>query len=257
MSLVDSHCHLDMLAKKADLTQIINRAKDHGVDYLQTICTNLADLASIIEISQQYDQVFASAGIHPNEVSGLVDHQVLIDLTSHPKIIGLGETGLDYYYQSAEKPCQIASFTQHILAAQKTKLPIIVHTREAEQDTIELLTAQMKELPFSGVIHCFTGSRYLAEKMLDLGMYISISGIITFKNADLLRQIVSFVPLERLLIETDSPYLAPVPWRGKPNEPALVRYVALAIAELKNIELSSVATITTANFFTLFAKAAR
>jgi TatD DNase family protein len=244
-----------MLTEKEDLNAVISRAQNNGVGYIQTICTNLENFPNIIAISQLYDNVFASVGVHPNEVKEQITYETLVNLSNHPKVIGLGETGLDYHYQTAKKNAQINSFQQHILAAQKTKLPIIVHTREAEQDTINMLTNAMKNDAFSGVIHCFTASKYLAQKMLDIGMYISIAGIITFKNAELLKEVVRFVPLDRLLIETDSPYLAPTPMRGKQNEPAFVKYVALAIAELKGIDIDKVAGTTTENFFNLFSKA--
>ena len=255
MKLVDSHCHLDLLTEKEDLDEVITRAQNNGIGYIQTICINLENFPNILKISQQYDNVFASVGVHPNEVKEQITSEKLIDLSNHPKVIGLGETGLDYYYQTAEKDAQVNSFQQHILASQETRLPIIVHTREAEQDTIDILTNSIKNASFSGVIHCFTASKYLAKKMLDIGMYISIAGIITFKNAELLREVVRFVPLDRLLIETDSPYLAPVPMRGKQNEPAFVKYVALAISELKGIDIEIVASATTENFFNLFSKA--
>lgn len=256
MILVDSHCHLNKLAETDNLFDIINRAKNNGVHYIQTICTTFAEMPDILQIVEKYDNVFASCGVHPNDIQEpLPDNQTIIDYCLHPKIIGIGETGLDYYYKTAEKKHQIQSFQQHILASQQNGLPVIVHTREAEEDTIEILSSEMKNAPFTGLIHCFTSSKNLAKKMLDLGIYISISGIVTFKNAEELQEIARYVPLDRLLIETDSPYLAPVPKRGKQNEPSFVVHVAEKIAELKGIDLRSVANGTSRNFFSLFQKA--
>lgn len=180
---------------------------------------------------------------------------IIINYCKHPKIIGIGETGLDYYYQTTNKVTQILSLEQHILASQQTKLPIIIHTRDAEQDTLDVLSSEIKNYHFPGLIHCFTASKHFAKKMLDLGMYISIAGIVTFKNAIDLQEIVRYIPLDRLLIETDSPYLAPIPMRGKQNEPAFVQYVAEKIADLKEIAIINVANATTNNFINLFSKA--
>lgn len=254
--LVDSHCHLDLVAEKEELDGVIKRAVEGGVGYMQTICTSLGNFPVILAIAEKYPNIFASIGIHPNEVKNqTTSHQQLTMLASHPKVIGLGETGLDYYYETASRLAQIACFKEHIIAAQATTLPVIVHTRDAEQDTIDIITNEMKNAPFKALIHCFTASKYLATKMLDLGAYISIAGIVTFKNAESLKEVVRFVPLDRLLIETDSPYLAPVPMRGKQNEPAFVKFVANCIADLKGIEAEEVASKTTENFFALFSKA--
>lgn len=281
--LIDSHCHLNLLTKDTDLDSVIQRALENNVQYMQTICTKLEDLSSILEIAEKYENVFASVGVHPCEVNSSISHcealqvlwqsqeawtrlprqdyvsprndaEVIIKLTKHPKIIGIGETGLDYYHQPYDKKLQQDSFVAHIHAASATNLPIIVHTREADEDTIDILTSEMRNTKFPGLIHCFTSSKNLATKMLDIGLYISMSGIITFKNATDLQEIVKYVPLDRLLIETDSPYLAPTPMRGKQNEPAFVRYVAEKVAELKNITSKEVANITTHNFKTLFSK---
>jgi TatD DNase family protein len=254
MILIDSHCHLNSLKEKADLSDLINRAKDEEVQYIQTICTNFAELSDILQITEKYNNVFASCGVHPNEVKETIQYQTILDYCHHPKIIGIGETGLDYYYQTAEKDQQINAFIQHIIASQHNQLPVIVHTREAEIDTIDIINYEMKNATFPGLIHCFTSSKHLAKTMLDLGFYISIAGIVTFKNAEALQEVVRFVPLERLLIETDSPYLAPIPMRGKQNEPAFVKYVAEKIAEIKGISLEEVANITTKNFLSLFTK---
>ncbi|ABV75313.1 Putative deoxyribonuclease, hydrolase [Rickettsia akari str. Hartford] len=239
------------------LDSVIQRALENNVQYMQTICTKLEDLQIVLEIAEKYDNIFASVGVHPcevNESSMLITDSEIIEITNHPKMIGIGETGLDYYHQLYDKTLQKDSFVAHIHAASSTRLPVIVHTRAADEDTIDILTSEMRNSKFPGLIHCFTSSKKLAEKMLDIGLYISMSGIITFKNATDLQEIVKYIPLDRLLIETDSPYLAPTPMRGKQNEPAFVRYVAEKVAELKNITSKEVANVTTQNFKTLFSK---
>lgn len=178
-----------------------------------------------------------------------------MELTNHPKIVGIGETGLDYYYEHSPKKEQQTLFRRHIEAAQQAGLPLIVHTRDAEEDTIAILREMREQGEFSGLIHCFSGTQWLADKALELGLYISISGIITFKKADALRDVVQTVPLDRLLVETDAPYLAPVPYRGKPNQPAYTRYTAEKLAEIKGVSVSEIALKTTNNFMILFNKA--
>lgn len=254
--LIDSHCHLTLL-KDVKIDDIIKQAIDNNVQYMQTICTKLDDLHIVLKIAEKYENVFASVGIHPcevNEGKQLITTPQIIELTNHPKIIGIGETGLDYYHDPYDKKLQKVSLLHHIEAAATTQLPLIVHTREADDDTIDILTSAMRNNKFPGLIHCFTSSKNLAKKMLDIGLYISISGIITFKNATDLQEIVKYVPLDRLMIETDAPYLAPTPIRGKQNEPAFVRYVAEKAAELKSITAREVASVTTNNFKTLFSK---
>jgi TatD DNase family protein len=245
-----------MIAEKEDLDLVVARANENGVKYMQTICTNLDELPTLITIAEKYPNIFASVGVHPNEVNDIpIASEQLINLSNHPKIIGLGETGLDYHYQGSTKEQQMKAFREHIVASQDTSLPVIIHTRDAEEDTFSLINSEMKNKPFKGLIHCFTASPNFAKKVLDLGLYISIAGIVTFKNADELREVVRFVPLDRLLIETDSPYLAPVPMRGKTNEPAFVKYVAEFIADLKQTSTEEIAEFSTDNFFTLFSKA--
>ncbi|MEY4463879.1 MAG: hypothetical protein RLZZ81_850 [Pseudomonadota bacterium] len=287
--LIDSHCHLNLLSDLSSrdsiagssknikttntscfldtvvkprydtvlLDSVIQRALENNVQYMQTICTKIEDLPIVLEIAEKYENVFASVGVHPceiNESSRSITDSEIIKLTNHPKIIGIGETGLDYYHEPYDKKLQKDSLVAHIHAASSTLLPVIIHTREADEDTIDILTSEMRNSKFPGLIHCFTSSKSLATKMLDIGLYISMSGIITFKNATDLQEIVKYVPLDRLLIETDSPYLAPTPMRGKQNEPAFVRYVAEKVAELKNITSKEVANATTHNFNTLFSK---
>jgi len=257
--LVDSHCHLDMLLDHDLIDNIVERADKAGVKYLQTICTKLEEFPKILALAEKYEHVFASVGMHPSDVKDPVLTEKLIELTKHKKVIGLGETGLDYFYNKDKKQRhqQIDAFTAHIDASCETDIPVIIHTRDAEEDTHHMIKQAKKGKNFPGLIHCFTSSKEFASKMLDLDMYISISGIVTFKNAEELKEVVKFVPLSRLLVETDSPYLAPVPNRGKTNEPAYTYYVAEYIAELKGISLEEVAEQTTDNFFNLFTKAIR
>lgn len=257
--IVDSHCHLNMKEFEGDLDIVIEAAIKSGVGYMQTICTKLEDLPPILTIAEKYHNIFASVGVHPHYADANIDvnTETLIDLTHHKKIIGIGETGLDYYYQHSNNENQKKSFAAHINAAQETQLPIIVHTRDADNDTIDILASEMRNKPFPGLIHCFSGTEELAFKSLDLGLYISISGIVTFKNAESIRSIVQKVPLGKLLVETDAPYLAPIPMRGKRGEPAFTRFVAEKIAEIKDVRQSEVFEATTENFFKLFTKARR
>lgn len=257
MIIVDSHCHLDMLTKHDSLEAIMQRATESNVKYLQTICTRLDKFENILTIAKKYDNIFASVGIHPSEVEEIHSAQTLIKLAEDPKVIGLGETGLDYFYNKdfQHQKLQRASFHEHILASQQNHLPVIIHTRDAEDDTCRILEERKKEMEFPGLIHCFTASKEFATKMLDLGMYISISGIVTFKNADNIREALKYIPMDRILVETDSPYLAPVPKRGKTNEPSYTKYVVEFLAELKGVSTEELAEQTTANFFQLFSKA--
>lgn len=257
MVLVDSHCHLDMFVGHDSHDNIIKRAFESNVHYMQTICTKLEDFPKILAIAENYKNVFASVGIHPSEVREVISASELISLAKNNRVIGLGETGLDYYYNKdiTQHKLQKQSFEEHIKASCENKLPIIVHTREAEDDTYDIIASYKKTYNFPGLIHCFTASERFARKILDIGFYISVAGIVTFKNADELRDIIKFTPLDRLLVETDSPYLAPVPKRGKINEPSYVKYVTEAIADLKGITFEKCAKQTTDNFFTLFNKA--
>jgi TatD DNase family protein len=255
--LVDSHCHLNMCQ---DVPGIISRAKASGVQYMQTICTDLDQIPDLIKITEEYEGVFASVGVHPCSVKNTADVpgvDRLIQIAKHEKIIGLGETGLDYYHPGYNKQEQNRSFINHINVSQETGLPVIVHTRSADEDTAQFLTSEYKNKAFKGLIHCFASDIALAKKVLDINCYISISGIVTFKNADLIHEVVKYTPLDMLLIETDSPYLAPTPNRGKTNEPSFVTFVAKKIADIKEISLEKVAEQTTNNFFSLFNKASR
>lgn len=257
MILVDSHCHLDMLSEYDSVDNIVARADEAGIRYMQTICTRLDNFNNILTIAKKFPNVYASVGVHPSEVDSVVSHEELTQLSSDPKVIGLGETGLDYFYNKdqEQQKMQRDSFASHIRSAQGSKLPVIIHMRDAEIDTIEMLQHHKKIQDFPALIHCFTSTLDFAQKVLDLGLYISVSGIVTFKNADALREVVKYVPANKILVETDAPYLAPVPMRGKTNEPSYTKYVAEFIANLKNIDVDEFANLSTKNFFTLFTKA--
>lgn len=257
MLLVDSHCHLNFPEFKEDLEGVISRARAAGVGVMQTICTEVEEFDEVHSIAQQHDGIYCSVGVHPNESEqkSKAELEFLLSKAKHPKVIGIGETGLDYHYTYSSRAVQQESFRIHIDAARQTGLPIIVHTREADEDTVNIMAEEMKKGAFTGVIHCFTSTQWLAEKSLDMGLYISISGIVSFKNAQSIRDTVKTVPLERLLVETDAPYLAPIPHRGKRNEPAFTKYTNKVVAELKGITEEECAAATTANFFRLFTKA--
>lgn len=253
--LVDSHCHLNMKGLVEDLDGVILRAKNAGVSQLQTICTKLSDFPEIKSIAEKYENIYCSVGVHPHETEdaeGLITKELVDLANSYEKVIGIGETGLDYFYEHSNREVQKKCFKRHIEAAQETQKPIIVHSRSADDDTISILKSGMNDKLYPGLIHCFSTTKELAEKSLDMGLYISIAGIVTFKKAEELQEIVKYLPLDRMLIETDSPYLAPIPHRGKVNEPSFVVHVAEKIAELKNISMDIVAKTTTKNFRELF-----
>lgn len=256
--LVDSHCHLDYLARDQDLDDVVARARRAGVRTLVTICTRLSEFESVHAIALRYPEVYCSVGVHPHEADeeGVRTPDRLIALATRDKVVGIGETGLDYYYEHSAKTRQQESFRTHIAAARATGLPLIVHSRDADEDTVALLREGHAEGPFPGLIHCFTAGPELARAALDLGLYISVAGIVTFKNAERLRATLREVPPERLLVETDAPYLAPVPKRGKPNEPAYVVHTLNALAELKGLAPEDLARVTTDNMFRLFTRAA-
>ncbi|MFT6221052.1 MAG: TatD DNase family protein [Candidatus Endobugula sp.] len=256
--LVDSHCHLDRLnldAHDNQLSSAIDAALARGVQQLLCVGISVNNREAVVEIAEQYPQVVSSVGVHPLDVKeGLATENDLIEWSKHPKVVALGESGLDYYYSQDDKPIQQESFIVHLQAAAKAQLPVIVHTRDAREDTLRLINEHGSETS-AGVLHCFTESWEMAKQAIDMNYMISISGIVTFKKADELRDVVRQIPMDRLLVETDSPYLAPVPHRGKPNEPQYVRDVAEYIAELKGVSFEELAEITTANFYRLFPKA--
>ncbi|WP_445357262.1 TatD family hydrolase [Microbulbifer sp. ANSA002] len=257
--LVDSHCHLDRLKLDkfdGDLDAVLEFARSRGVGKFLCVGISLENADAVVEIASKYEDVVCSVGIHPLDVeSGLAGVDELIAMAERPKVVALGETGLDYYYSTDTKETQQQSFIAHLQAAGQVGLPVIVHTRDAREDTIQLIR-EYGNSQTAGVLHCFTESWEMAKAALDLNYYISLSGIVTFKNAEDLRDVARKLPLDRLLVETDSPYLAPIPYRGKPNIPAYVREVAEFIAELRGISYEQLAEITTENFLRLFPRAA-
>lgn len=255
---VDSHCHLNYKGLIEDQDAVLARARDAGVQTMLNISTREREWDEIVATAEREADVWASIGIHPHEADAHpdVDTTKLVARAAHPRVIGIGETGLDHYYDHSDRDRQRASFRSHIAAARATQLPLIVHTRDAEDDTAEILRDEMGKGAFPGVIHCFTASADFGRIALELGFYISISGIVTFKNAKNLQDIASTIPEDRLLIETDAPFLAPVPHRGKTGEPAFVADTARFLASLRGTSVEALGESTTTNFHRLFAKAA-
>ncbi|MEI7872275.1 MAG: TatD family hydrolase [Alphaproteobacteria bacterium] len=257
--LIDSHCHLDFPELAGDEEAVLARARMAGVGGMLTIGTRLDQFERVRAIAERHGNVWCSVGVHPHEAKeeGQRTPDRLIEATHHPKVVGIGETGLDFYYEHSPRTEQVESFRAHIAASRQTGLPLIVHTRDADRETIDILEEEVGKGAFPGLIHCFSSGADVAQHALALGLYISISGIVTFKAAEGLRTIVRDIPLDRLLVETDSPYLAPIPKRGKTNEPAYVAHTAAKVAELKGVTIAELEAATTANFFRLFAKAER
>lgn len=257
--LIDSHCHLDFPELTSDESGVLARARTAGVAGMLTIGTRLDQFERVRAIAERHENVWCSVGVHPHEAKeeGQRTPDRLIEATRHPKVVGIGETGLDFYYEHSPRAEQAESFRAHIAASRKTGLPLIVHTRNADAETGDMLEEEHGKGAFPGLIHCFSSGRAVAERALALGLYISISGIVTFKAAEDLRAIVRDVPLDRLLVETDAPYLAPIPKRGTTNEPAFVAHTAAKVAELKGVSLAELEAATTDNFFRLFTKAER
>lgn len=250
--LVDSHCHLNFPDLTADLAGVMGRMQAAEVTHALCVCVNLRDFPQVLALAERYPNLYASVGVHPDEPPGNdPDVDELVALARHPRVIAIGETGLDYFRQTGDTEWQRARFRTHIRAARTCGKPLIVHTRAAADDTLAIMREEDAGA-IGGVMHCFTESLMVAQQAMEQNFYISISGIVTFKNATALKQVTEALPLERLLIETDAPYLAPVPFRGKPNEPAHVRYVAEEIARIKNQPLAVIAEQTSANFFSLF-----
>ena len=251
--MIDSHCHLDHEPLKSDLSNIIKRSKDVGIEKLLTISTSVESFQKIKDIINEDEIIFGTIGIHPHETD---NNEISIDyivknFEENPKIIGIGETGLDFYYNNSDKEKQIKSFKKHIEASIKTNSPLIVHSRNAEDETFEILNKYQGE-KLKILMHCFTGSKNFAEKLLKLNAFFSASGIITFKNSIDLQETFKILPLEKILIETDSPYLAPVPNRGKKNEPSFLSYTAQKLADIKDVSKKEITKITTKNFNNLF-----
>ena len=254
--IVDSHCHLNYKGLVEDQAGVLERARAAGVGTMLNISTREREWADIIAAAERESDVWATVGIHPHEADdhAHIDTAKLVAMAAHPRVIGIGETGLDYYYDHSDRAQQQTSFCAHIAAARETGLPLIVHTRDAEHDTASILRDEMGQGAFPGVIHCFTASDEFADIALELGFYISISGIVTFKNAKALQDTASRIPADRLLVETDSPFLAPVPHRGRPCEPAYVLDTAKFLANLRGETLDDLTATTSRNFFTLFSK---
>jgi TatD DNase family protein len=259
VKLVDSHCHLNYegLAERQD--EVLANARARGVSAFLNISTRRSEWNDIISVAERNADVWATVGVHPHEADAHPDlgSAALVEAANHPRVIAIGECGLDYYYDKSDRSAQRDRFRAHIDAARASGLPLVVHTREAEADTADMLGDAVKEGGVTGVLHCFTGSADLARKGLDLGFFVSLSGIVTFKNARDLQEIAKWLPLDRMLVETDSPFLAPVPHRGKTCEPAFVVDTAAFVAELRGDAPEALADATTANFYRLFSKAAQ
>ena len=257
MRLIDSHCHLNYQGLVERQSEVLERAREQGVTGFLNISTRQREWNSIISVAEREPDVWASVGVHPHEADAHPDlgAAALADAASHPRVIAIGECGLDYYYDKSDRQAQRDRFEAHIEAARQTGVPLVVHTRDAEDDTAEILSAAVREGGVTGVLHCFTGSAELARKGLDLGFYISLSGIVTFKNAADLQETAKWLPADQMLVETDSPFLAPVPHRGQKCEPAFVADTARFVATLRGEDPERLAEATTANFFKLFSKA--
>jgi TatD DNase family protein len=258
--LVDSHCHLDFPEFASERDAVVARARAAGVGTMLTISTKLDTFEAVRAVAESYDDVFCTVGVHPHEADKEAAAATPAELSrrcAHAKVVGIGETGLDYYYAHSRRETQQASFRSHLAAARETGLPVVVHTRDAEDDTMAILGEECGKGGITGLLHCFTGTRRLADFALGLGFHVSFSGIVTFKNANELREVARAVPLDRLLVETDAPFLAPVPMRGKRNEPAFVAHTATALAALRGMAAADLAAATTDNFFRLFRKAQR
>ncbi|HEX7232081.1 MAG TPA: TatD family hydrolase [Candidatus Binatia bacterium] len=257
--LVDSHCHLDFADFKDDLDAIVARAEEVGVNRIVTISTRVRRLDALLAITERYSNVYCSVGTHPHqadEEDGIPADE-LIALTKHPKVVALGEAGLDYFYQHSSREAQERGFRAHIAAARGTGLPLVIHTREADVDCGKILDDEMAKGAFRAVLHCYTGGRELAMKAIALGLSISFTGILTFKNSQAIRDIAAELPADRIMVETDAPYLAPGKHRGKRNEPSFVIETAKVLAETRGVSLEEISRQTTENFFRLFSKVPR
>ena len=251
--MIDSHCHLDHEPLFNDLDNVLNRSKEVGIKKLLTICTTFESFIKIKQLVNKDDIIYGTYGIHPHEAKNdkVTTKLIIQEIKANKKIIGIGETGLDFYYNLSDKKDQIKSFEEHIKASIELKIPLIIHSRNAENEMLEIFN-EYRKYNLKILMHCFTGSKKFAESLLDLNAYFSTSGIITFKNSTDLQETFKFIPLEKTLIETDSPYLAPVPNRGKKNEPSFVKYTAEKLADIKQIPLSELIKDTTSNFNRLF-----
>ncbi len=257
--IVDSHCHLDFPDFAPEADAVVSRARAAGVSHMLTVCTHVRKFDGVLHVAERFPAVTCSIGTHPHyatEERGISADEIAAR-AAHPRVVAIGEAGLDYFYQKSSREDQEAGFRTHIQAARETGLPLVIHSREADADTAAILQEEMKRGSFRAVLHCYTGGRALAETGISLGLYVSFSGILTFPKSVALRELAASLPLDRLLVETDAPFLAPSPHRGKRNEPAYVRHTAKVLAEAKGIPEEELARATTANFFNLFEKAAR
>jgi TatD DNase family protein len=255
--LVDSHCHLDFPEFAPELDAVVRRAGEAGIGWMLTICTHVTKFDQVLKVAETYPNVFCTVGIHPHEAGSEPETTArrLIELAKHPKVVGFGESGLDYFYEHSPRADQQRSFRAHIEAAREAGLPLVVHTRDADEDTGRILAEEQAKGAFKGLLHCFSSGQALAERAVGLGLYISFSGIVTFKKAETLRDTAKLLPMERILVETDAPFLAPEGKRGKRNEPAFTAITAARVASLKGLAEDEFARITTDNFFKLFSKA--
>ena len=254
--LIDSHCHLDFEALSADLDDVMSRAKAADVTGMVTISTRVENFATYAGLAERYENVWCSVGTHPHNAHEElhITADELVRLSAHPRCVAIGEAGLDYFYDNAPRDAQATGLRRHIAAARITGLPLVIHSRQADEDMGAILEEEAGQGSFPFVLHCFTAGPELARRALALGGYISFSGIITFKNAEEIREVASFVPADRYLVETDAPYLAPIPHRGQSNEPAFVRHTAERLAKVRGIDLETLGAQTTANFARLFSK---
>ena len=257
--LVDSHCHLDFPDFASELDAVVERARAAGIGRIVTICTRVRKHAQVLAVAEKFPDIFCSVGTHPHNAHEEldIDAKALIALTKNPKIVAIGEAGLDYHYDKSPRGAQAQSLRQHIAAARETGLPLVIHSRECDADMARILEDETGKGAFPAVLHCFTGGRDLAFKAVELGHYVSFTGILTFKNSGALREIAAALPADRILVETDAPYLAPLPYRGKRNEPSYVAQTAKVLAETRGVSPDAIAEQTTENFFRLFNKVPR
>jgi len=257
--LVDSHCHLDFPDFASELDAVVELARAAGIGRIVTICTRVRKHAQVLAVAEKFPDIFCSVGTHPHNAHEEldIDAKALIALTKNPKIVAIGEAGLDYHYDKSPRGAQAQSLRQHIAAARETGLPLVIHSRECDADMARILEDETGKGAFPAVLHCFTGGRDLAFKAVELGHYVSFTGILTFKNSDALREIAAALPADRILVETDAPYLAPLPYRGKRNEPSYVAQTAKVLAETHGVSPDAIAEQTTENFFRLFNKVPR
>jgi TatD DNase family protein len=259
MMIVDSHCHLDFPDFSTELDAVVARARAAGIGRIVTISTRVKRHAQVLAIAERFPDVFCSVGTHPHYADEEldIDAKALVALAQHPKIVAIGEAGLDYFRNNSPRDAQAAGFRQHIAAARETGLPLVIHSRDCDADMAQILREESGKGAFPAVLHCFTGGRELAFSAIELGHYVSFTGILTFKNSDALRTIAAALPADRILVETDAPYLAPLPYRGKRNEPAYVAETSKVLAEVRGVPVNEIAQQTTENFFRLFNKVPR